>query len=131
MNVRPALTILAVADLAASVEFYTSAFAWTPSVSTPVYVEFAFADNSGVSLYERAGYASNLGDAAIATAGEGVGPAELYLYADDVELAVAGLQAAGARMLSPLQPRLWGDVAAYFADPDGHVIAVAQPHETE
>ena len=28
--------------------------------------------------------------------------------------------------LSPLAPRDWGDEAAYFADPDGVVIAVAR-----
>ncbi len=34
--------------------------------------------------------------------------------------------AAGARELSPLAPRDWGDEAAYFADPDGNVLAVAR-----
>lgn len=34
---------------------------------------------------------------------------------------------AGGRPLSPLQPRSWGEEAAWFADPDGNVIAVAQP----
>jgi uncharacterized glyoxalase superfamily protein PhnB len=37
------------------------------------------------------------------------------------------LTAAGARVLSPVAPRDWGDDAAYFADPDGNVIVVARP----
>jgi catechol-2,3-dioxygenase len=35
------------------------------------------------------------------------------------------LECAGARRLSPRQQRGWGDEAAYFADPDGNVFAVA------
>src|SRR5207244_3574714 len=40
--------------------------------------------------------------------------------------ATASLVAAGARPLSPRAPRVWGDEAAYFADPDGHVVAVSR-----
>jgi hypothetical protein len=29
-------------------------------------------------------------------------------------------------MLSPLALRDWGDEAAYFSDPDGHVVVVAR-----
>ena len=37
------------------------------------------------------------------------------------------LTARGARCLSPLAPRPWGDEAAYFEDPDGNVVVVARP----
>jgi uncharacterized glyoxalase superfamily protein PhnB len=40
---------------------------------------------------------------------------------------VERLHSAGARALSPLGPRDWGDEAAYFADPDGNVLVVARP----
>ncbi len=36
------------------------------------------------------------------------------------------VRAAGGREVSPLASRPWGDRAAYFADPDGHVLAVAE-----
>ncbi len=36
------------------------------------------------------------------------------------------LETAGARCLSPRAVRPWGDEAAYYADPDGNVIAVAK-----
>jgi uncharacterized glyoxalase superfamily protein PhnB len=51
---------------------------------------------------------------------------ELYFYADDGDAAAAALVAAGARCLSPLAPRPWGDEAAYFADPSGNVLVVAR-----
>ncbi|HSP71449.1 MAG TPA: VOC family protein, partial [Gaiellaceae bacterium] len=50
----------------------------------------------------------------------------LYLRVDDVESTVTALGDAGARPLSPLAERAWGERAAWFADPDGNVLAVAQ-----
>jgi predicted enzyme related to lactoylglutathione lyase len=44
----------------------------------------------------------------------------------DVESTVARVEHAGGRPLSQLAPRSWGENAAWFADPDGNVIAVAQ-----
>jgi uncharacterized glyoxalase superfamily protein PhnB len=38
----------------------------------------------------------------------------------------ASLEAAGARPLKELAPQSWGEEAAWFADPDGNVVAVAQ-----
>jgi len=44
---------------------------------------------------------------------------------DDLEGTIERLRDAGARPLSPRADRNWGDEAAYFADPDGNVVAVA------
>ena len=33
---------------------------------------------------------------------------------------------SGAKLISPIIERNWGDKACYFADPDGHVIAFAE-----
>ena len=54
-------------------------------------------------------------------------PAELYFHMADLDAAIARLKEAGARELSALSPRPWGDEAAYYADPDGNVLAVARP----
>ena len=40
--------------------------------------------------------------------------------------AIERLVRAGARELSPLAVRPWGDEAAYFADPSGNVLVVAR-----
>lgn len=125
MNVRHTLTILAVEPLAQSVAFYRAAFAWPKAVETPVYVELALPGGQRLGLYDREAFGRNTGQVpARVPAGE-LSTTELYFYADDLEAAVAALVAAGARCLSPLGPRAWGDEAAYFADPSGNVLVVA------
>jgi predicted enzyme related to lactoylglutathione lyase len=54
-----------------------------------------------------------------------VSPAYLYVRVSDLDETVSRLEAAGARLLSPASDRSWGERAAWFADPDGNVIAVA------
>ena len=64
-----------------------------------------------------------------ASSPRGPSPAEgdrLYLLVDDPAAFHARALAAGARELSPLQARDWGDAAAYSLDPDGHVLAFAR-----
>ncbi len=53
--------------------------------------------------------------------------AELYLRVDDAAAYHARALAHGAVELSPLVDRDWGDRAAYSLDPDGHVLAFAEP----
>ena len=67
-----------------------------------------------------------LGDALPAPgSAPGVPRAELYLVTDDARACHARALGAGARELSPLQPRAWGHLAAYSLDFDGHVLAFA------
>jgi predicted enzyme related to lactoylglutathione lyase len=123
---RHVLTILAVRDLARSVAFYRAAFGWPTRVEAPVYVEFDLGDGRGLGLYDREGYAKNTGRMPVEVREGEITGTEIYLHVDHVEDAVRRLTDAGARLLSPAAPRDWGDVAAYFADPDGNVIAVAR-----
>ena len=58
--------------------------------------------------------------------GSGTPRAELYLYVDDPHAAHRRALDAGARELSALAPRDWGDDAAYSIDADGHVLAFAR-----
>ena len=52
--------------------------------------------------------------------------AEVYVKVDDLDAAIERLGDAGATALSPRREREWGHEAAYFADPDGNVVAVAR-----
>jgi predicted enzyme related to lactoylglutathione lyase len=122
-----ALTILAVRDLARSGAFYRGAFGWPLRVEAPVYVEFELPDGRGLGLYAREGYAKNTGQTPMTVPEGEITGTEIYFHVDDVDDAVKRLAAAGARLLSALAPRDWGDLAAYFADPDGNVIVVARP----
>lgn len=122
---RLRLVILAVDDVARAVAFYRAAFDWEVAVDLPVYVEFALTPESGVSIYQRDSFAINTGVTPEAVPDGAITSTELYLHVDDLDAAMERLRAAGARELAPAAPRMWGDTAAYFADPDGNVIAVA------
>ena len=52
--------------------------------------------------------------------------AEVYVQVEDLDGAIERLGAAGATPLSERHEREWGHEAAYFADPDGNVVAVAR-----
>jgi uncharacterized glyoxalase superfamily protein PhnB len=90
-----------------------------------VYVELD-APGVRVGLYLRAGFAANTGVPAAGAPPTGTTATELYLAVDDLDAAVSGLRRAGAVELSPAARRAWGDEVAYFADPDGNVVAVAR-----
>jgi len=50
---------------------------------------------------------------------------ELYFRVEDARVASLRLQKSGAVLVSAFASRPWGDRAAYFLDPDGNLIAVA------
>lgn len=121
------LTILAVLDLDKAVAFYRAAFGWVPRVEVPVYVEFELPDGRGLGLYIRDGFAHNTGQAPAPIEEGAITGTEIYLHCADPAAVAEQLKAAGARELSALAPRDWGDEAAYYADPDGNVLVVARP----
>jgi catechol 2,3-dioxygenase-like lactoylglutathione lyase family enzyme len=127
MTARLGLVILAVEDVSRAAGFYRDAFGWPATAETPVYVEFALPHGLRLGLYERHAFAKNPGAAPAPRPPGALAGTELYLYPDDLEPALARIEEAGARLLSPLVPRDWGDEAAYYADPDGHVVVLARP----
>jgi predicted ester cyclase/catechol 2,3-dioxygenase-like lactoylglutathione lyase family enzyme len=131
MPARHALTILAVRELERALAFYRAAFAWPQVVDTPVYAELALPGGMRFGLYQREAFARNTGRAPAALPAEEISATELYLFVEDLPAAVARIEAAGGRLLSPAAPRAWGDEAAYFADPDGNVVVAARPAALE
>jgi catechol 2,3-dioxygenase-like lactoylglutathione lyase family enzyme len=119
--------IFAVANVERAVAFYEAAFGWPRNrrIDYSNYVEF-HVDGGTVGLYERSGFAEEVGAEPAALADGGVSSSYLYVRVDDVAAAAERLEAAGARPLSPLLERSWGERAAWFADPDGHLVAVAE-----
>ncbi len=124
---RHVLTILAVEDLPRAVTFYRGAFGWEHLVDVPVYAEFALPGGMRLGLYERKGFGRNTGQTPARIAAGEIVPTELYFHVEDLQAAIDRLTGAGARCLSPLAARDWGDEAAYFSDPDGNVLVVARP----
>lgn len=118
--------IFYVADQAHSTRFYAQVLDAPPVLDVPGMTEFALPGGAVLGLMPAAGIVALLGaplrdprDA------DGIARAELYLVAADPDALLARALAAGARALSPMQPRGWGHRAGYCADPDGHVLAFA------
>lgn len=119
--------ILYVADQSRAAEFYRAVLAIEPRLDVPGMTEFELGPACVLGLMPEAGIRRLLGEALPdPAAGNGVPRAELYLAVDDPGAYHARAIAAGARELSPLEPRGWGDDVAYALDPDGHVLAFAR-----
>ena len=120
--------VLAVSDVGRAKQFYDDAFGWKPHLEWEgEYAELELPDNDWLGLYREDGFAESAG-APVAELKRGrYAGAELYVQVDDVESAMGALREAGAKSLSPLARRGWGHEAAYFADPDGNIVAVARP----
>jgi catechol 2,3-dioxygenase-like lactoylglutathione lyase family enzyme len=120
--------IFAVSDVRQSAALYEQAFGWPRNqrIDYSNYIELVVDEGSSLGLYERSGYAEEVGAEPVLVPPDGVAPAYLYVRVDDAVEVAARLEAAGARPLSPLVDRSWGERAAWFADPDGNVVAVAQ-----
>ena len=118
--------ILAVEDLGRAAGFYCSVFAWPVEVEAPVYVEFALPGGMRLGFYDRRAFAANTKQTPHPRPAAALASTELYLYPLDLEAVAARLHDAGARCLSPLAPRDWGEEAVYFADPDGNVLVLAR-----
>lgn len=118
--------ILYVRDQAAATTFYRSVLG-EPSLDVPGMTEFPLGPGTVLGLMPEAGIRELLGDAiADPAGGRGIPRAELYLRVDDPGAYHARALQAGARELSPLAARGWGDEAAYSQDLDGHVLAFAR-----
>jgi uncharacterized glyoxalase superfamily protein PhnB len=110
---QPVNPYLAVANVAASVEFLERAFGFTRGV--------VLADPDGHLRYAEMRHGESVvvlirrGDDATATGGA----AALYTYVNDVDRALMQARDAGAGV-SDAEDRPWGDRAAVVTDPDGY-----------
>ncbi len=119
--------ILYVRDQAAATSFYRRILG-EPTLDVPGMTEFPLGPGTVLGLMPEAGIRLLLGDSISDPAsGNGIPRAEVYLRVDDPGMYHARALGAGARELSPLARRDWGDEAAYSQDLDGHVLAFARP----
>ncbi|MBI2188684.1 MAG: VOC family protein [Acidobacteria bacterium] len=104
---------LAVANVAASVEFLERAFGFTRGV--------ALADTDGRLRYAEMWHHDSV--VMLIRKGDGTAPtsgaAALYTYVDDVDRALARAREAGAGV-DEAQDKPWGDRVAAVTDPDGY-----------
>jgi len=124
MEQRVSLITLGVAHLKRSREFYER-LGWRRSMAKAEGVVFFQAGGMALALYPRDELAK---DAEIAPDGHGFCGISLAYNArsrEEVDLVLAEVQAAGAKLLKPAQEAFWGGYSGYFSDPDGFPWEVA------
>jgi uncharacterized glyoxalase superfamily protein PhnB len=120
-------TILYVHDQQLSTDFYTKLFRKQPDLHVPGMTEFQLAENCKLGLMPNKGIATILSDKMPhPDEGNGIPRCELYFYVEDIQLEFENAVKSGAKLISPIADRNWGDKVCYFADMDGHIIAFAQ-----
>jgi catechol 2,3-dioxygenase-like lactoylglutathione lyase family enzyme len=123
--------ILYVADQARSRSFYERVLCVAPTLDVPGMTELPLPGGAVLGLMPERGITRLLGDRVDPARARGVARCELYLLLDDAAPMHRRALDAGAVELSPLSSRDWGHDVAYALDPDGHVLACAQPSRHE
>lgn len=120
--------ILYVQDQAKSTIFYSRVLDQKPSLNVPGMTEFTLFEDCILGLMPQAGIQKLLGERLPdPSAGAGIPRAELYLLVEQPQDYHQRALDAGGIELSAFAPRNWGHSAAYSLDPDGHVLAFAEP----
>jgi len=118
--------ILYVSDQKRSRDFYSAILLKEPSLDVPGMTEFALSNNLKLGLMPENGIAKILSDKTPhPSSGNGIPRCELYLKVSNPEDSYRLAVSLGAKEISMVQHRDWGDTAGYVADPDGHIIAFA------
>lgn len=112
--------VLAVRDLAASTQFYTSVLGFTRD----------FGDGSdGWSFLSRGEFRVMLGECPDAMPAGELGDHSWFAYVtvEDIDALAAELLGKGTELLTPLATKPWGMREFTLRTPDGHRIAFGQP----
>ena len=121
MDQRLNLVTLAVADVAAAVDFYRRAFGWEPAF---VVDDTAFFDVGGIVLGLWSGMSDELGRDADPPAGA-VALAHNVRSAAEVDEVITQLAQGGATVERAAHSQPWGGYSGHVADPDGHLWEIA------
>ncbi len=120
--------ILYVKDQQKSADFYAKILKKLPILNVPGMTEFALSEHCILGLMPENGIATILSNTMPhPNQGNGIPRCELYLTVEEIETEFENAVIHGAKIVSPIKERNWGDCACYLADPDGHIIAFAQP----
>lgn len=124
---HPIEFILYVKDQEKSSEFYKLLLRKQPVLDVPGMTEFQLTENCILGLMPNDGIAKHLGDTVPHPgSGSSIPRCELYLRVDDIKTEYQNAFKSGAKLISPVVERNWGDKVCYFSDPDGHIIAFAE-----
>lgn len=114
-------------DQEASMNFYRAVLGINPTLHVEGMTEFQLREGCVIGLMPEKGIKRLLGTTIQdPEKSNGVSRCEIYLSVNDPALYLSRAETAGAKVLSPLHPRNWGDEAGYVMDPDGHVLVFAR-----
>lgn len=127
MKIDAVEIILYVTNQELSADFYAAVLHQSPTLHVPGMTEFAVTESVKLGLMPNAGIAKILGNKTPnPETGTGIPRCELYLMVQNLEEEFNNALLAGAKLISAIAERNWGDRVGYLADPDGHVIALAE-----
>ena len=127
MKIEAVEIILYVTNQELSRNFYAAMLGKQPILHVPGMTEFAVTGNLKLGLMPNAGIAKILGHKTPnPETGTGIPRCELYLTVENLASEFDKAINAGAKPISAIAERNWGDRVAYLADPDGHIIALAE-----
>ncbi len=116
-----------VKDQEVSKLFYSKLLRNDPELHVPGMTEFVISEQLKLGLMPSAGIVRLLGDSIQnPEKASGIPRCELYFLVEDADAECQHAVLSGAKMISSVLARDWGDKVGYVADPDGHVIAFAQ-----
>lgn len=119
--------ILYVADQNRSSDFYSLVLNKKPSLYVPGMTEFELSPNLKLGLMPEKGIIKILKNKTPNPAlGNGIPRCELYLKSENAHEYYENAIIAGAKPVSRMQKRDWGDTVGYVADFDGHILAFAK-----
>ncbi len=119
--------IIYVEDQQKSKDFYQNILQQQPILDAPGMTEFTISEHTKLGIMPETGIAKILGkETPHPSTGKGIPRSEIYLYVDNPLHYYLRAIESGAKPISQLQIRNWGDEVAYCADIDGHIIAFAR-----
>jgi uncharacterized glyoxalase superfamily protein PhnB len=119
--------ILYVKNQQSSTKFYSTVLNAEPTLNVPGMTEFTLNSETILGIMPESGIVRLLGSSLPdPTRGNGIPRAEIYLKVNGPQIYHERALLEGAKELSKLSERDWGDRVAYSIDSDGHVLAFAE-----
>ncbi|WP_442787814.1 VOC family protein [Flavobacterium suncheonense] len=119
--------ILYVDNQESASRFYEAVFRTKPTLEVPGMTEFTLSETLKIGLMPNSGIAKILTPKTVhPEKGNGIPRCELYFYVNDLQFEFDNAVKAGAKIISDIEDRNWGDRVGYVADLDGHIIAFAE-----
>ncbi len=124
MKPNQTLFVLYVKDQQKSTEFYSKVLDEKPVLNVPGMTEFELGNGTLLGLMPEKGMENLLGLKPISNSNSP--KSEIYLIVENAEELHKRAVKNGAKELSPLAKRDWGQKVAYSLDSDGYVLAFAE-----